>query len=343
MLTVSRLTLEQIGELAGVSRATVSRVINNYPHISAEVRERVLKVIQETGYQPNLVARTLASSESNIIGLVIPSIINAVFTDPYFPRLTQGIAHACNQNGYTLTLFLFSSPEEEQTAARRIIGNSLLDGIIITADILDDPIIPDLLAADMPFVQVGRPLQPDVVHYVDADNSLGGAIAARHLIELGYRRIAQIATDRNTAGVDRSRGFLRTLEANGIDLPEELIAMGDYSTESGYHAMKALLQHYPEAVFIQSDTMALGAIRAIHEAGLSVPDDIAIVGFDDLPPALLAEPALTTVHQPIYETGMQAVELLLDVLQNGAKPSKNRILPTELVIRHSCGASGKPI
>lgn len=336
---MAKLTLEGIGKLAGVSRATVSRVINNYPHIRTEVRERVLKVIEETGYQPNLAARSLASSESNIIGLVIPSIINDVFTDPYYPRLTQGIAQACNENGLTLSLFLFHSPEEEKMAARRIIGNSLLDGIILTADILDDPMIPDLIAADVPFVQVGRPQQPDKVSFVDTNNAYGGELATNHLIQLGYSRIGQIATEHNTAGIDRTFGYRAALKQSGIPEIEDLIVYGDFSRESGYHGMQAILPHAPDAVFIQSDTMALGAMQAIRETGLSVPDDIAIVSFDNLPPALLGEPPLTTVHQPIQETGTEAVKMLLDLLRNGTKPPRKKILPVELTIRGSCGAN----
>lgn len=330
------LTLEKIGELAGVSRSTVSRVINNYPHIRPEVREKVLSVIKETGYQPNLIARSLAANESKVIGLVIPSIINAVFTDPYYPKLTQGIAEACNELGYTLTLMLFHSPEEERQNARRIINKSLLDGIIITADILDDPIVPELLETGVSFVQVGRPKQTEKVNYVDTENVYGGELATSHLIKLGYQRIGQIATAKNTAGIDRHTGYQKALENYGIAYDESLVEYGDFSRESGYVAMKQLLSHKPEAVFVHSDTMALGAMQAIREAGLSIPDDIAIIGFDDLPPALLAEPKLTTIRQPIHQTGMMAVELLLDVIRNGIQPPKKRILPLELVIRGSC-------
>ena len=336
-IMMSKLTLEEIGKLSGVSRATVSRVINNHPHIRDEVRERVLEVIETTGYQPNLAARSLASNESNIIGLVIPSIVNEVFTDPYFPRLTQGIAKACNDHGYTLSLFLFHSPAEEKMAARRIISNSLLDGVIITAA-FDDPIVPDLVAANVRFVQVGRPHEPEKVNYVDVDNTLGGEIATKHLIELGYRRIAQIASLTTTAGIDRNIGYRKALHDSGVSIDEKLIAFSDFSRESGYDAMRELLPHHPDAVFIHSDSMSLGALQAIREAKLSVPDDIAIVGFDDLPPAELAEPALTTIRQPIFETGEEVVALLLDVLQHEPAPPMQVVLPVELVIRGSCGA-----
>lgn len=332
-----KLTLEKIGKLAGVSRSTVSRVINDYPHIKPEVRERVRRVIEETGYQPNSVARSLASSKSKVLGLVIPSIINSVFTDPYFPRLTQGIAQACNEAGYTLTLILFHSPEEERQNARRIINNSLLDGIIITADILDDPIIPHLVATETPFVQVGRPQQPEKVSYVDTDNRYGGELATEYLIQAGYRRIAQIATAKNIAGIDREDGYRKALRDHGMVIDPNLTAYGDYTRASGYTAMKALLPQEPDAVFVHSDTMSLGAIQAIREAGLSVPHDIAIVGFDDLPPATLAEPKLTTIRQPIHQTGVVAVNMLIDILKTGTQPPRHRILPIELVTRQSCG------
>ena len=329
------LTLEKIGELAGVSRSTVSRVINNYPHIKPEVRENVLRVIEETGYQPHIIARSLASKASRVIGLMIPSIINAVFTDPYYPKLTQGIAQACNEAGYILTLILFHSPEEERQNARRIVNNSLMDGIIITAEILDDPIVPDLIAANIPFVQIGRPHQTDKISYVDSDNHAGGKIATEYLIECGYQRIAQIATAKNTAGFDRSQGYQDALTGFGMQYDENLVAYGDYTRESGYNGMKQLLSYQPDAVFCQSDTMALGALQAIREAGLSVPDDLAMVGFDDLPPALLAEPNLTTVRQPIHEIGMMAVQLLLDILEHGTQPPRHRVLPVELVQRET--------
>lgn len=335
---MSKLTLEDIGKLAGVSRSTVSRVVNNYPHVKPDVRQRVQEVIDRTGYQPDIAARSLASHKSNIIGLVIPSIINDVFTDPYYPRLTQGIAQACNENGYTLSLFVFHSRGDEKLAAERIIGNSLLDGIILTADVLDDPMVPRLIAEDVPFVQVGRPQMPDAVNYVDIDNILGGELATKHLIELGYQRIGQIATGRNTAGIDRDNGYRNALRDHGRLSLKELVAYADFSQESGYRAMQELLPHHPDAVFVQSDTMALGAMKAIREAGMSIPHDIALVSFDDLPPAMLGEPALTTIHQPIQETGITAVELLLDIFKSSTKPVRNRVLPVELVVRGSCGA-----
>lgn len=335
---MQRLTLEKIGELAGVSRATVSRVINNHPNISPEVRERVERIIAETGYQPNQAARSLASNQSNVMGLVIPNVVQAVFTDPYYPRLTQGISAACNQLDYTLALFLFHSPEEEQFAVRRFSNNSLIDGLIITADNYINPFLPQLVKRNVPFVYIGRPQTTESVTYIDVDHIGGSYNGTKHLIDLGFKRIAQLGTKRNTAGEDRDEGYRRAMAEAGYAVDEDYVVYGDFTERSGYEAMQRLIPLRPDAVFIQSDTMALGATRALRDAGLSVPGDMAIVSFDDLPPALLTEPPLTTVRQPVHDVGKLAVETLIDRIVNPGQPPKHVILPTELVIRGSCGA-----
>lgn len=335
---MKKLTLEEIGKIAGVSRATVSRVINNYPHIRPEVRERVEAIIAETGYQPNMVARSLASDRSNIIGLVIPSGANAVFTDPYFPRLTQGISKAANDLQLTLALFLFHSQEEERGTIETITGTGLIDGLIVTADHKEDSFVPRLLEREMPFVLIGRPEKVHILDFVDTDNVIGAITATEHLVRLGYQRIGTLSTNQNTAGDDRYLGYKNTLEKHGRQVDPHLVAYGDFSVESGYIAMKELLPAQPDAVFITSDTMALGAIRAIREAGLRIPEDIALIGFDDLPPAIQADPSLSTIRQPIQETGRIAVQKLIDKLDNVNYEPSSVILPNRLIVRASCGA-----
>jgi LacI family transcriptional regulator len=337
---MKNLTLEEIGKLAGVSRATVSRVVNGYPYIRPEVRKRVEKVIAETGYRPNLIARSLASDRSNIIGLVIPNQATAVFTDPYFPRLIQGITQAASQNKLTLALFLFHSREEEDITIESIVNTSLVDGLIITADRKVDPIAQALLKRHMPFVQLGRPeLRPKTINFVDVDNVAGGKMATDHFISLGYQRIAIIASDQNTAGDDRLNGYYAALQAHGRPIDDHLVAYGDFSIKSAAQAMNRLLPHQPDAVFVCSDSMALGALMAIREAGLSVPEDIAVIGYDDLPPAVQSTPPLSTIRQPVFETGQLAVNTLVDVLDKKPKSATSHILSNQLVIRHSCGAA----
>jgi LacI family transcriptional regulator len=336
-----KLTLEEVGRLAGVSRATVSRVVNNPASVTPELRERVQRVIAETGYQPNLAARSLASRRSNIIGLVIPSVVSTLFTDPYFPSLILGISHACNAHDYTLSLFLFHTPQEEQRVYQRALGTGLMAGLIITAEQIDSPFLAQLIEQEYPFVHIGRPKNPNRVNYVDVDNFRGGYLAARHLIELGYQRIATIAGPLNTAaGLDRHAGYVKALEDHHFSVDKKLMVSGDFTRESGYRAMQKLLPHQPQAVFVATDVMALGAIQSIRDNGLDVPGDIGIIGFDDLPHALTAIPPLTTIHQPVHRLGQTAVETLLDIFENGLEPPRQTILPVELIVRGTCRVSG---
>jgi LacI family transcriptional regulator len=335
-----RLTLEKIGVLAGVSRSTVSRVINDHPNIRPEVRQRVKTVIAQTGYQPNHAARSLASTQSRILGIVIPSFFNSLFSDPYFPRLIQGISQASNAHHYVPSLFLFNNQDEQRSVLQRVLGSGMMDGLIVTADRHDITLVDELTTMSVPFVLVGRPAQAESqgISYVDADNVSGGYNATAHLLRRGYRRIGAIVVPFNTAGQDRYAGYQQALMQHGIALDEGLIAQADFSEASGYAGMKHLLPAKPDAVFVSSDTMAFGAMRALQEAGLRVPDDVAIVGFDDLPPAHSTNPPLTTVRQPIKRTGALAVETLLDMLATSVTPERRIVLPTELVIRVSCGA-----
>ncbi len=334
---MKRFTLEEIGQLAGVSRSTVSRVVNGYPHISPEIRERVEQIISETGYQPNSAARSLASSRTQVIGLFIPNTVLHIFSDPYFPRLIEGISKACNAENYTLALYLFHSLEEEQRSIERILNSHTVDGLIVSADRDDSGLIPQLKERRMPFVIVGRP-EDTTINYVDTDNFNGAYAAARHLLRLERERIGFIGTQHNNAGRDRRDGFMKALNEHGTTLPPQMIVYGDFSEESGYHGMRKLLPYKPDALFASSDLMALGALRSATEAGLKIPDDLAIIGFDDLPPATVAFPPLTTVRQPVHRLGMTAVEMLIDILNTGNDLPRRVILPTELVIRASCGA-----
>jgi len=339
---VSDLTLEDIARQAGVSRSTVSRVVNDQPYVRPEVRERVLKVIQDTGFHPNVAARTLASQRSWMFGLVLPRGVSSFFTDPYFPRLTQGIAQACNQYNYTLALFLISTHEDEQKIYPRVSRKGLMDGILMQSGQIGDQLIDRLVKSNIPLVIAGRPVQPMDVSYIDVDNINAAYNAVSHLIRLGYLRIGTITGLVNSAvSIDRQEGYMKALVERGRDVDRALIAEGDFTEAGGYYAMQQLLPARPDAVFVASDLMALGAMRAVREAGLRIPNDVAFVGFDDLPIAILPEPQLTTVRQPIYQLGFKAVEILIDLIENGIEPARRIILDTQLIIRDSCGASQK--
>jgi LacI family transcriptional regulator len=337
---MSNLTLEHVAELAGVSRSTVSRVVNKQAGVREDVRRRVWQVIEETGYRPNIAARALASNRSGIISLVVPHALSRLFADPYFPRLTQGITVACNENDLSLTLFLFHNEQEEARLTRRIANASLFDGVIIASSQFEDPLIPHLIANQVPLVMVGRQDHYPELSFVDVDNLNGAYAATAHLLRLGYLRIAHISGPQTmVAGQDRLEGYRKALADRGRAFDAKLIAEGDFTEAGGYVAMQRLLATRPDAVFAASDQMALGAWRALREAGRQVPHDVALVGYDDLLPTASARPRLTTIRQPVARIGREAVNVLLDVIENGPVPPRRVIFDTELVIRESCGAT----
>lgn len=337
-MPTEKLTIRQIAKLAGVSRSTVSRVINDHPNVNPQTRDKVLQIVAATGFRPDPIARSLSSRRADIIGLVVPLTIRSLFEDPFFPRLLQGISQGCNSHDYTLALFLLHTLEEEAKLYSRISRRQLLDGVIVSATRSGDSLISRLIANRIPFVLHGRH-EDTQVNFIDVDNVSGAHTAVTHLVRLGRRRIALITGPSDSpAAEDRKRGYLNALQERRVRGDKALIIHGDFTETSGYEALQRLLPHEPDAVFVASDTMALGALRALRKAGKCVPDEVAVVGFDDMPYAATSDPPLTTIRQPIQRAGVLAVETLIDILENGAEPPRRIILPTELVIRASCGS-----
>jgi LacI family transcriptional regulator len=215
-----------------------------------------------------------------------------------------------------------------------------MDGVVVQASSLDDGLIPRLIDTGLPLVVAGQPSQTEAVSFVDVDNIKGAYLAASHLARLGHIRIATVTGPLNTAvGRNRLAGFRQALAERGVSVDAALEAEGDFTEQGGYYAMRRLLAHGPTAVFAASDIMARGAIRAVQEAGLSAPKDVAVVGYDDLPPATMGSPLLTTIRQPIRRLGAKAVETLLDIIAFGPQPARRIIFDTELIIRESCGGA----
>jgi LacI family transcriptional regulator len=336
---VVTMNLEQIAKLSGVSRSTVSRVVNNDPNVSVVTREKVLQVVKRVNYTPNAAARGLAAGCTHVLGLVIPMGVSTLFTDPYFPVLIQGVSSACNMREYSVMLWL-AEPEYERRQIRQIMYSGLVDGVIISSMLLNDSLVQALAEGDLPFMLVGRHPTDTRVSYVDADNIGGACEAVTHLLRLGRTRVATITGPQNMiAGADRLAGYNAALRDRGLLSDPSLIAEGDFTETGGYRAMQQLLARRPDAVFAASDIMAVGALRALREASLRVPEDVAVVGFDDLPQAARTEPALTTVRQPVYRLGAMAVDSVLDLLEHQSSFPRRIVLPTELVVRSSCGSA----
>jgi LacI family transcriptional regulator len=332
------LTLEDIARLSGVSRSTVSRVINADVNVKEDTRRKVLEIIQDINFQPNLAAKGLATGRTNVIGIVIPASVSTLFTDPYFPQFIQGVATACNNRNFLVMLWL-AEPEYERRMISRILHNGLVDGVIVASTLMNDPIVTSLYESKMPFILIGRHPTLDV-NYLDVDNLQAGWKATMHLLRLGYKRIATITGPQDqSSGYDRYQGYLKALQDYGQPIRPELAMEGDFTEEGSYKAMQRLIPHKPDAIFAASDMMAYGAMRALREANLRIPEDVGVVGFDDMPTSAKTNPPLTTVRQQVSQMGSKAVEVLIALIGKEIPSTQRVIMDTELVVRESCGAS----
>ncbi len=337
----SKLTILDVARLAGVSRSTVSRVMNGRDDVRTVVRARVLQVIDETGFRPSATARSLVSRRTGVLGLVIPWRVSQLLDDPYFVGLIRGISRASNAAGTTLSFFLFETEEEERELYRRIVAPRLVDGLMLVALRKDDRLLDEVANSGLPIVTLGRVMHRDDVSWVDVDNFDGSRRAVQHLVGLGHTRIASIAAPQHiVSGIDRHDGFIEGMRE--ARLAPELIEFADWSRDGGYAAMLKLLPHRPTAVYVASDTMAMGALRAIDDSGLSVPRDLAVVSFDDLPAAERCSPPLTTLRQPIPQIGETLIKVLLDQMHTESREPVRKLIPTELIVRESSGSAHIP-
>ncbi len=335
------LNLEDIARKAGVSRSTVSRVINDEPYVSETTRVKVQAVIRSEGYSPNPAARMLVTQRTRVIGVVIPHTLHVAFQDPYyFPTLLQGVAEATTSRDYAMLLWMGERGEEETFYSRILRQNRLMDGLIIASATSDDPLVAHLVETGTPFVMVERPSRfTDRISYVSVDNVQAAQQAVAHLVNLGRTRIGTITGALDIVdGADRLTGYRNALHVAGLPFDPALVAEGRFTHQSGYVGAKRLLKAQVDAIFAASDITAIGALQALDEAGVRVPQDVALVGFDDLPNSVQVTPQLTTVRQPIHHKGSLATNLLLDLIEGTLPTPQQQLLPTQLVIRQSCGA-----
>jgi DNA-binding LacI/PurR family transcriptional regulator len=334
---MSRPTLEKVAARAGVSRATVSRVVNGASTVSAQTAEVVQQAIEELGYVPNLAARSLVTHRTDSIALVVSEPTTRVFSDdPYFSAVIRGVSQVLDEADKQMVLMLTASPSSRDRVERYASARHV-DGVLIASMHGADPLPGVLARRGVPVVSGGRPLGSTTLPYVDIDNAAGAAAAVGHLLATGRRRIATIAGPQDMiAGIDRLAGYRTALEGSSR---RSIVAVGDFSRESGEVAMKQLLADDPQldAVFAASDMMAFGAMRALAQAGRRVPEDVAVVGFDDIDAARYSDPPLATVRQPSLEVGREMATLILRITGGDPAPEPV-ILPTELVVRESAGS-----
>jgi LacI family transcriptional regulator len=344
---VAATTIRQVARLSGVSVATVSRVFNDYSDVRPETRERVLAAARELDYAPSAAARTLVGRRSQLVGVVLftghehPDIEH-----PFFQDVLVGLKHGIGAAGYDLLLFATEQPGAYLRRAR----HHRVDGVVLWGLDRADAEIPKLLDARMPLVAVDLEVEGERASWISSDNVGGARLAVRHLHELGHTRIATITGLVETKpGRERLEGYRSEIESLGLDGPPAHEQRGDFYADSGETAMRALLAlpEPPTAVFAASDEMAIGAVRAVGAAGLRVPDDVSVVGFDDSRLATLHQPPLTTVRQDRIGLGFAAARALAATIERADETPAPSILPVELVVRASSarrprGAPSRP-
>lgn len=339
--SMKRMTIDNVAELAFVSRSVVSRVLNNHPNVSSEARARVLRVIREHNYSPNSIARSLVTDRTHEVCLLAPRWPRGSIFSGIWPLLHFAISERCIERGYTLNFALISA---DMTAVDRehILRGHAYDGCILLTQEASRMLLPALKEIGTPTVCIGHdPLHPDVSS-VDVDNYEGAYRAASHLLGLGHQHIGIVLGNEDLPETgERLSGVRSAFNDAGLELRTDLVAIGDYSPGVGHSITRDMINRHPNltAIFYASDSMATGGMLALAASGRSIPNDVAVVGFDDTPGAAYAIPPLTTVHQPIFEKGEAAANILFDEIENNLAEPVHIDLTPHLLIRESCGAS----
>lgn len=334
-----RPTLEMVAQRAGVGRGTVSRVINGSSQVSPRTREAVHDAISELGYSPNHAARTLVTRRTDTVALVVSESRDRLFEDPFFADIIRGVSSVLHERDLQLMLTTARGEAEHKRVGEYLSG-SHVDGAMLVSLHRDDPLTSRLADSGVPVVHGGRPYSEvaPAPFFVDIDNVEGGRVATRRLLQTGHERVGTITGPQDmNAGISRLRGFREAMAESGREVDQNLVVQGDFSVDGGAAAMAEMLDQggNPDALFVASDMMAIGAIRTLRERGLSVPEDVALVGFDDSLMAQHSTPPLTTVHQPTVQMGREMARLLVDVAIPRTADSERVTLETRLVVRDS--------
>ncbi|MGX4583107.1 LacI family DNA-binding transcriptional regulator [Paenibacillus chitinolyticus] len=330
-------TIKDIAKAAQVSVTTVSRALNGYDDVNEETRKKIKRFADQLGYSPNMAARSLVSKKTKTLGLLLSNVTRASSKDNIAFEVLCGMNDRAGELDYDLVLFSTTPQKQKIKSYKNLCQERGVDGVIIMGIRLDDPYLEEIVSSDIPCVLIDIPLQGPNVGYVTSDNIRGAYTAVKHLIENGHSRIGMINGHAQAdVSIQRLKGYTDALKNSGFPFDPTRVLDGSFSESGGKEAMYRLLSLHPEttAVFCSSDLMALGAVQAVKGLGRRVPDDISIIGFDNIDLTAYTSPSLTTVNQHKYESGYQAAQLLVDLLE-GRNVSHHIVLNTELVKRES--------
>jgi DNA-binding LacI/PurR family transcriptional regulator len=346
-MTKKRITSQDVANLAGVSRTTVSFVLNDVKglSISSQTRQKVHEAAEHLGYIPDATAQALASRRTKALGLVMTRSPHTIATDAFLPRIIAGLMEVIKDHKLRL-LIEYVEVEHQDRAYLELARAQRIDGMILLTPRLNDAGLRKLEQVDIPTVIMGE-LAGSNLYSVDIDNRLAAQKGVQYLLELGHEQIACItnAPPSYSAAADRVLGYKDALDTAGITPNDKLIRYADFDPKSGYDQMKSLLTSQMKftAAFVASDNVAVGASAALHEAGIRIPEDISLIGFDDIPWAEYFDPPLTTIRLDAQELARKACFVLTDLLEGKKVPQKRQILDTELVIRKSCTGYKQPV
>jgi LacI family transcriptional regulator len=326
-------TMKQVAEKARVSTTTVSHVINNTRVVSEDARERVLSVINELRYIPSAVARSLKNDKTHTLGMMIPNNSN-----PYFAEIIQGIEDESFKLGYNIILCNSYDDPKKQAAYTRVLMEKRIDGLILVSSGTDDELNQLLNDEGIPKVLVDREVPGLIADFIEADHEQGGYLATKYLLDLGHRDIACVAGPQNLLlSSDRVHGYRRALQEAGVPFHDAFLTHSDFTSQGGFDAMQQLLAlpKRPSAIFLSNDLMAIGGLCAAQQAGVRIPEQLSIMGYDDIALASFSTPRLTTIAQPKYEIGVRTAQVIVARIRNAELPWQREMLRTKLVVRQS--------
>jgi LacI family transcriptional regulator, repressor for deo operon, udp, cdd, tsx, nupC, and nupG len=327
--------IQEVAKKANVSVATISRVLNNSPYVKNETREKVMDAIRELNYSPNLSGRILRRNETKIVLVLLPTISN-----PFYSKAVSGIRHAADKLGYMILICNTESDAKKEMEYLNLLKFKQADGAIMMSKESDIEKLEEI-GASHPIVQCFEYRKSDKLSYVSVDNELAAYEAVKYLIELGHKRIGLVGCDTKYPSAEqRESGYKKALLEANIELDPDLIIRGDYGFRSGYNCAGKMVEQKPTAIFAISDMQAIGVTKALKGMGIKVPEDISVVGFDNVTFSEIYDPGITTVSQPTYNMGAKAMDILINELKGESKIPQQIIMKHELIIRESARKIG---